>query len=94
MTPDTMENFELHVAYSMFGISHSMQTLCKAVSDDEVVRAGFVLADMLEYQGAENAVIHVVGSQERDIATFGQSEEVDSINRPVPYGSGYRPQSA
>jgi len=94
MTPDAMEKFELRVAYSLFGISHSMRILCKAVNDDEVIRAGFVLADMLEYQRAENAVIHVVGSQERDIATFGQSEDVDSIDRPVTYGSGYRPQAA
>jgi hypothetical protein len=89
----TMQKFQLCVSYQMLGKPHEVRILSEAVDDDEAIRMGFVLADMLEYQGAENAVIRVTGGDERDVATFGISDDVDSIDRPVNYGSGYRSQA-
>jgi len=94
MTSSTMQKFQFRVSYNMSGRSHSIRIVGEAADDEEAIRAGSVLADLLEYQGAEHAAIQVIGSGERDVASFGVTDDVDSIDPPVRYGSGFRSHTA
>ena len=86
-----MERYLLDVRFDMRGVDRRVMIRTEAATDDEALRIGNALADLVDFEGASLIQVVVSGAGGRDVGVIGGAADQEHyLDRAVTIGVGYR----